>query len=168
MHLIAIGGSDAGISAALRARELDPGAEVSVVVADAYPNFSICGIPYYLSGEVTHWRNLAHRTIADLEATGMSLRLDTTARRIDVPGRKLVTTSAGGADEVLGYNKLTVGTGAASDSPALRAFPPLRCARARPPPRPPISGLTGPGALGAGDGVLLLHSMGDSFKVMAT
>ena len=84
MHLIAIGGSDAGISAALRARELDPGAEVTVVVADAYPNFSICGIPYYVSGEVTHWRNLAHRTVADLEATGMRLRLDTTARRIDV------------------------------------------------------------------------------------
>ncbi len=84
MHLVMIGGSDAGISAALRARELDPGAEVSVVVADAYPNFSICGIPYYVSGEVTHWRNLAHRTAADLEATGMSLRLDTTARRIDV------------------------------------------------------------------------------------
>ena len=53
MHLIAIGGSDAGISAALRARELDPGADVTVVVADAYPNFSICGIPYYVSGEVT-------------------------------------------------------------------------------------------------------------------
>ena len=83
MHLVMIGGSDAGISAALRARELDPGAEVSVVVADAYPNFSICGIPYYVSGEVTHWRNLAHRTTADLEATGMRLRLDTTARRID-------------------------------------------------------------------------------------
>jgi NADPH-dependent 2,4-dienoyl-CoA reductase/sulfur reductase-like enzyme len=62
VHVVAVGGSDAGISAALRAREVDPGAEVTVVVADAYPNFSICGIPYYVSGEVTHWRNLAHRT----------------------------------------------------------------------------------------------------------
>src|SRR5436309_7922216 len=76
MHLVMIGGSDAGISAALRARELDPTWRVTVVVADAYPNFSICGIPYYVSGEVTHWRNLAHRTHADLEATGMRLRLD--------------------------------------------------------------------------------------------
>ena len=42
-HLVAVGGSDAGISAALRARELDPSSEVTVVVADAYPNFSICG-----------------------------------------------------------------------------------------------------------------------------
>ena len=67
MHLVMIGGSDAGISAALRARELDPAADVTVVLDDAYPNFSICGIPYYVSGEVSHWRNLAHRTIADLE-----------------------------------------------------------------------------------------------------
>jgi NADPH-dependent 2,4-dienoyl-CoA reductase/sulfur reductase-like enzyme len=99
MHLVMIGGSDAGISAALRARELDPGAEVSVVVADAYPNFSICGIPYYVSGEVTHWRNLAHRTTVNLEATGMNLRLDTTARRIDVSGRKLLVTGPGGHEE---------------------------------------------------------------------
>ena len=69
-HIVAIGGSDAGISAALRARELDPTAQFTVVVADAYPNFSICGIPYYVSGEVTRWTNLAHRTAADLAATG--------------------------------------------------------------------------------------------------
>jgi NADPH-dependent 2,4-dienoyl-CoA reductase/sulfur reductase-like enzyme len=81
MHLIAIGGSDAGISAALRARELDPSVEVTLVVADAFPNFSIWGIPYYVSGEVTHWHNLAHRTYADLEATGMQLRVDTLARQ---------------------------------------------------------------------------------------
>jgi NADPH-dependent 2,4-dienoyl-CoA reductase/sulfur reductase-like enzyme len=149
MHLITIGGSDAGISAALRARELDPGADVTVVLEDAYPNFSICGIPYYLSGEVTHWRNLAHRTLADLEAAGMRLRLDTTARRIDVPGRKLLITSPDGGEELLGYDKLIVGTGAV-------------------PVRPPIGGLAGPGAFGPGDGVHLLHSMGDTFAVMAT
>ena len=76
MHIIAIGGSDAGIKRHFGPRAR-PGAEVTVVVADAYPNFSICGIPYYISGEVTHWRNLAHRSLADLEATGMGLRLDT-------------------------------------------------------------------------------------------
>ena len=149
MHLIAIGGSDAGISAALRARELDPGAEVTVVVADGYPNFSICGIPYYVSGEVPHWRNLAHRTIADLEATGMRLRLDTTARRIDPGARKLLVSTTDGSDELLSYDKLMVGTGAV-------------------PVRPPIGGLAGPGALGPGDGVHLLHSMGDTFAVMRT
>ncbi|MEU2286094.1 hypothetical protein ABZ614_29890 [Streptomyces sp. NPDC013178] len=33
-RIVAIGGSDTGISAALRARELDPDGEVTVVVAD--------------------------------------------------------------------------------------------------------------------------------------
>ena len=149
MHVVMIGGSDAGISAALRAREVDPAAEVTVVLADAYPNFSICGIPYYVSGEVTHWRNLAHRTLADLEAAGMRLRADTTARRIDVPGRKLQVSTPGGGEELLGYDELVIGTGAV-------------------PVRPPISGLAGPGALGPADGVHLLHSMGDTFAVMAT
>ena len=149
MHVVAVGGSDAGISAALRAREVDPGAEVTVVVADAYPNFSICGIPYYVSGEVSHWRNLAHRTGADLEAAGMRLRLDTVARRVDAAGRKLLITVPGGGEEVLAYDSLVIGTGAA-------------------PVRPPIGGLSGPDPLGPADGVHLLHSMGDTFTVMRT
>ena len=89
MHVVMIGGSDAGISAALRVRELDPSVEVTVVVADAYPNFSICGIPYYISGEVGHWSNLAHRSRADLEATGMRLLLDTLVTDIDVAGHQV-------------------------------------------------------------------------------
>lgn len=143
MHLVAVGGSDAGISAALRARELDPTVEVTVVVADAYPNFSICGIPYYISGEVTHWRNLAHRSYADLEATGMRLRLDTWASAIDVAGRQLHVRNPDGSDDVIGYDELVVGTGAV-------------------PVAPPITGLQG---LGPADGVHLLHSMGDTFAL---
>ena len=149
MQLVAVGGSDAGISAALRARELDPGTDVTVVVADAYPNFSICGIPYYVSGEVTHWKNLAHRTLADLEATGMNLKLNTRATAIDADAHKLAVTGADGTEQLLSYDALVIGTGAVSVRPA-------------------IDGLVGPEALGSDDGVHLLHSMGDTFDLMAT
>src|SRR5271166_1465227 len=111
MHVVAVGGSDAGISAALRSRELDPDTAVTVVVADAYPNFSICGIPYYVSGDVTHWRNLAHRTTADLEGTGMQLRLDTVARQINVTDHELLVTDKRGNEVLLAYDALVIGTG---------------------------------------------------------
>lgn len=145
--IVAVGGSDAGISAALRIRELDPTTTVTVVVADAYPNFSICGIPYYVSGEVTHWTNLAHRTAADLAATGMHVLTDTRATRINVDDHTLEVRNPDGTPGQLAYDALIVGTGAHSA-------------------HPPITGLTGPGALGPGDGVHFLHSMGDTFAVM--
>jgi hypothetical protein len=55
MHLVAAGGGDAAISPALRARELDPVVEATVLVADPYSTVSICGIPYLVSGEVARW-----------------------------------------------------------------------------------------------------------------
>ena len=143
MRLLIVGGSDAGISAGLRARELAPDSDVTVVVADAYPNFSICGIPYYLSGEVGDWRNLAHRSLAQLEETGMRLRLDTVARRVDLDRRRVLVAGAGGDEEQLGYDSLVICTGAV-------------------PVRPPIAGLD---SLGLEDGVHLLHSMGDTFAL---
>ncbi|MFG6503133.1 FAD-dependent oxidoreductase [Microbacterium sp. P05] len=143
MHLVAIGGSDAGISTALRARELDPSVDVTVVVADAYPNFSICGIPYYFSREVQPWQSLAHRTHADLEATGMRLRLDTLATSIDVAGQRLTVRDASGAESTIVYDEVMVGTGAS----------------------PSTAGIAGLDRLGPDDGVHLLHSMGDTFAL---
>jgi NADPH-dependent 2,4-dienoyl-CoA reductase/sulfur reductase-like enzyme len=144
MRLVAVGGSDAGISAALRAREVDAGADVRVLVADEYPNFSICGIPYYVSGEVPDWRNLAHLSAADLEATGMRLSLGTTAERIDVDAHQVHVRDAKGTPSALDYDALVIGTGAL-------------------PVRPPIDGLE---HLRPRDGVHVVHSMGDTFAVI--
>jgi NADPH-dependent 2,4-dienoyl-CoA reductase/sulfur reductase-like enzyme len=143
VHLVAVGGSDAGISAALRARELDPSVEVSVVVADEYPNFSICGIPYLVSGDVRDWRTLAHRSIADLQAAGLRLLLNTTANLVEVDARQLSLTDGDGRESRLPYDELVIGTGAT-------------------PVRPPIGGLD---TLGPDDGVFLLHTMGDTFAL---
>jgi NADPH-dependent 2,4-dienoyl-CoA reductase/sulfur reductase-like enzyme len=83
MRLLIIGGSDAGISAAVRAREIASDTQVTVVVADRYPNFSICGLPYYLSGDVPDWHALAHRSRAEIEAMGITPLLDHVATAID-------------------------------------------------------------------------------------
>jgi len=145
-RLLILGGSDAGISAGLRARELAPEVEVTLVVADEYPNFSICGIPYHLSGEVPDWRALAHRSKADLTAAGLELLLSETARRIDPGAKKVSVTDASGAERTLSYDTLVVATGATSF-------------------RPPITGLD---HLGPDTGVHLLHSMDDTFALASS
>lgn len=135
MRFLIIGGSDAGISAGLRAHELDPACEITLVLADEFPNFSICGLPFFLSGETADWHSLAHRT----EFPGLRLLTSHTAESID-PDRKAVTVRrVDGSRQDLLYDKLLIGTGAR-------------------PVHPRIEGLGLPG-------VFPLHTMGDSFDV---
>lgn len=140
-RLLIIGGSDADISAALRAREIDEEAEVTVIAADAFPNYSICGLPFYLSGETPEWQMLAHRTREELEVAGMTLLLNHTAQTIDPAAHTILVSNVDGQRLTLRYDRLVVATGAI-------------------PRRPAFAGLDLPG-------VFLLHSMAESFAMHA-
>ena len=83
------------MSVALRARELDPISEVTVVVADAYAELSICGIPYYVSGEVTH---------ALEQSTATRINVDVTRRKLlrqDSDWRTTINPSQGHAESAV-------------------------------------------------------------------
>lgn len=108
MRLLIVGGSDAGISAALRARELRPDIEVTVLLADSYPNFSVCGLPFYISGETADWRDLAHRT----EFAGAELLCNRVAEAIEAEKKTVLARSSDGSTRTLPYDKLIVATGA--------------------------------------------------------
>jgi NADPH-dependent 2,4-dienoyl-CoA reductase/sulfur reductase-like enzyme len=137
--MMIIGGSDAGISAALRARQVQPESDVTVVVADRYPNFSICGLPFWLGGEILDWRDLAHRTVDEIEGQGIHLLLEHAARAIDPSGKAIEVVDGAGQSHRMTYDKLVIGTGAV-------------------PARPPIKGLEQPG-------VFFLRTMADGFAL---
>ena len=129
-RLLIIGGSDAGISAALAVRETDPRAEVKVLVADAFPNYSICGIPFFLSGEVSDWHSLAHRTENELRALGISLLPSHRALSIDPVSRK-VTVEHERHTQLLPFDRLIIATGAVSVRPVISGMetPGVYCLR---------------------------------------
>ncbi len=135
MRVLIVGGSDAGISAALRARELVQNAEVTVLLADDFPNYSICGLPFYLSGETPDWKALAHRT----EFDGITICRGHKASHIDVPGKKVLATNRDKGVVNHEYDKLVIATGAS-------------------PVTPPIDGLHLPG-------VFPLHTVDDSLAM---
>ena len=135
MRLLIIGGSDAGISAALRARELDRNVEVTVLLADDFPNYSICGLPFFLSGETPDWHTLAHRT----EFEGIDICRGHRATRINAASNTVDVDSKVAGSLTLSYDKLVIATGAG-------------------PMEPPIDGWRS-------TGVFLLHTMSDSFAV---
>ncbi len=137
--LLIIGGSDAGISAGLRARELAPGSKVTIVVADRFANYSMCGLPFYLSGEVPDWHALAHRTSDEMSETGVHLLLDCTAQAIDPISHCVSISDEDGQARLLAYDRVIMATGPQ-------------------PVRPHLVGLDLPG-------VFLLRCMVDAFAV---
>jgi NADPH-dependent 2,4-dienoyl-CoA reductase/sulfur reductase-like enzyme len=118
-HMLIVGGSDAGISAAQRIRELNEPADVTVVVADAYPAFSICGLPFLLSGEVSDWHLLAHHSAEELEKQGIQLLLNQHAEVIQPEIKKVRTISPEGQTREIAYDKLLIATGAESTRPPI-------------------------------------------------
>jgi len=135
MRLVVVGGSDAGVAAALRVREMESNAAVTVVLADAYPNYSICGLPFYLSREIEDWHRLAHRT----EFDGIDVLSNHRALSVEASGHTVGVVDSSGNSRTLSYDRLLIATGSQ-------------------PVVPKISGVQLPG-------VFFLHTMDDSFAI---
>jgi NADPH-dependent 2,4-dienoyl-CoA reductase/sulfur reductase-like enzyme len=112
VDLLIIGGSDAGVSAALRARELDHATTIRVLLADSFPNYSICGLPFYISGETPDWHHLAHRT----EFEGIEILREHRATLVDAEHRSVLVNNAG-ESKVFRFDRLVIATGAVPVQP---------------------------------------------------
>ncbi len=75
--IVIIGGVAGGMSAATRARRLDPDAEIIVLERSSYVSYANCGLPYFVGGVIANRADLLLQTPASLHAR---FRLDVRVR----------------------------------------------------------------------------------------
>ena len=111
MRLLVIGGVAAGLSAAARARRIDPNLEIAVLEKGADISYGACGLPYYLEGRVRRAEQLIVYT-PEYFRKERNIAVRTGARVVSIshPRREVALDSAGG--ERVHYDRLVIATGA--------------------------------------------------------
>jgi NADPH-dependent 2,4-dienoyl-CoA reductase/sulfur reductase-like enzyme len=111
MRLLVIGGVAAGLSAAARARRIDPSLEIVVLEKGAAISYGACGLPYYLEGRVRRAEQLIVYTPEYFrKERNISVRTGARVVSISHPRREVVLDGAGG--ERVHYDRLVIATGA--------------------------------------------------------
>ena len=67
MALVVIGGVAAGLSAAARARRIDPRLEIVVLEKGPVISYGACGLPYFVEGRVREAKDLITTTSSSSE-----------------------------------------------------------------------------------------------------
>ncbi len=125
MHVVIIGAVALGPKAASRFKRLMPDGEVTLIDRSGRISYGGCGIPYYISGEVSRVEDLQSTPYGTLRDAGFfkrakgvdvlvrteALSLDRAAKRVRV--RDLET----GKERDIGYDRLVLATGGSPKSP---------------------------------------------------
>lgn len=109
MRLLVIGGVAAGLSAAARARRIDPDLEIVVLEKGPDISYGACGLPYYLEGRVPRAEQLAVYT-AEYFQKERGIAVRTGARVVSIFHPRREVALEGG--ERVHYDKLLIATGA--------------------------------------------------------
>ena len=118
MRLLVIGGIAAGMSAAARARRLDPDAEIIVCEKGPQVSYGACGLPYLAEGRVRNPSQLVAQTAAQFGAERrIEVRENTEAVELRHAQRKVKLASG----EEIAYDKLIVATGSQPTGPFIGA-----------------------------------------------
>jgi len=122
-QLIVIGGVAAGMSAAARARRINPNLTVFVYEQGPHISYGACGLPYLIAGDIADYRALIARTPEQMARQGVTVYLHHQVTTLD-PVAQTVTVrdrQAGRTFEQR-YDALVIATGA---SPVLPPLPGL-------------------------------------------
>ena len=116
MALVVIGGVAAGLSAAARARRIDPRLEIIVLEKGPVISYGACGLPYYVEGRVRETAELITYTPEYFrKERNIDVRTGARVVAISHPRREVVLESG----SKVPYEKLVIATGARGGLPDL-------------------------------------------------
>ncbi len=114
MEFVIIGGGASGMSAASKAKRVDPSISVTVIESGDYVSYAECGIPYYLGGMIEKPEDLLHYPLEEFTVKrGIKVILNDRVSSINRQAKTVSTASNGD----IHYDKLLIATGATPKVP---------------------------------------------------
>ncbi|HSL85779.1 MAG TPA: FAD-dependent oxidoreductase [Bacteroidales bacterium] len=112
MKIVIVGGVAGGMSAATRLRRLNEDAEIIILEKGPYVSFANCGLPYFVSGEITKRSKLLVQTPESLKGRfELDVRVNTEALAIE-PEKKEILVKGEEGEYSISYDKLILSPGA--------------------------------------------------------
>ena len=118
LKVVVIGGVALGPKAACRIKRVAPDADVTMVDASKLISYGGCGIPYYVSGDVSDHQQLQETSFHMVrdeqffqDCKDFKVMTETRALSIDRKARTVLVQHKDGTQTTLPYDKLVLGTG---------------------------------------------------------
>lgn len=126
-QILIIGGVAAGPKTACRLKRLNPEAQITLIDQDSLISYGGCGIPYYVSGDVSDEKELRSTSFHAVRdplffenAKGVTVRARTRAEGIDRKSKQVsVIDLDSGQAEAIPYDKLVLCTGSTPNRPPI-------------------------------------------------
>ena len=117
-NILIVGGVALGSKAACRVKRLDPRSKVTIIDRDRFVSYGGCGIPFYVSGDVSDVNDLRKTSFHMVrdeaffrDCKDIEVLTQTSAERIDRENKRLHIVRPDGTQESLPYDQLVLGTG---------------------------------------------------------
>jgi len=117
--VVIIGCGAAGGTAAQFARKIDRKSSITIFEQGKYPQYSKCGLPYAISGDVHNLDDLIEFSIDWFKNAHIDLLLDTTVEKIDV-NNQIIIAKKNNVSVEKSYNSLIIATGAKPYIPPIK------------------------------------------------